>query len=456
MTVPYDEIVFIGYVIDTTPKKNPDGSSTYLGITPPAADIAARCELLAEAMETARAALPPPSSPPARTLYVFMVPEFFFRGPAPGAYEMADVQRAIAELQTLAAQPQWDDWVFEFGTIVGKWVVEDPTRPVQICNFALVQQGGVAAQGPDGARAIVKELKSRVDFIAANANPGGLLVGEVEYQHGAAPGPGSERQRASYDGAGIFDLAGITWAAEICRDHLMGRLQASPQLPGESEVLIQLVPSCGADIAQAGVIAAAGGYVFNVDGWRDNQAHARLVRVGTPLQQVPRTADVPVAVTQVTVPESPPRVVPVADLYASGAGSVWIYAPVPVPPARRVPGATDTYVWKASVAPQWTFTFYLIYDDGGRFRQVLCQVRNDEIDFYANKYILPLKLNLTFPVRPSDLGQRTGSLKIELKGGGSYNYAIYAEIQVPGFNFQGEIMRFMADRNAPEPVEQIW
>jgi hypothetical protein len=456
LTVPYDQIVFIGYVIDTTPKKNNDGSYTYLGVTPPRVDIAARCQLVAAAMETARRALPPPASPPARRLNVFMIPEFFFRGPDPGAYEMGDVQLCIAALQELAADAKWNDWVFEFGTIIGKWVVEDITQPVQICNFALVQQGGTAAQGPDGARAIVKELKSGVDFIAANASPGGLLVGEVEYEQGVPPGPGKERQQAAYDGAGIFELLGLTWATEICRDHLLGRLQGSPQMPGESEVQIQLVPSCGANIKQAGIIAEEDGYVFNVDGWRDNQAHARLVRVDNPPEQMPRIANVPVNVAQVTVPGSPPTTVRIDQLYASGAGSVSIYAPVPVPPAERVPGSTDTYVWKASVTPLWTFTFYLIYDDAGKFKDVLCKVRNNEIDFYANKYSLPIKLDLDFPPLPPDQALRTGSLKIELKGGGSYAHAIYGKIRVPGFNFQGDIMRFMNDKNAPEPVEQIW
>ncbi|MBV9882640.1 MAG: hypothetical protein JO276_06490 [Sphingomonadaceae bacterium] len=457
--MPYDQIVFIGYVLDTTPKENPNGSSTYLGVEPPSVDIAARCELVQAAMETARNALPPLGSPPLRTLYVFMIPEFFFRGPDPGAYDMGDVQLAIAGLQELAAGAEWADWVFEFGTIVGRWVLEDPSRNVQICNFALVQEGGVAAQGPAGARAIVKELKSGVDFIAQNASPGGLLVGEVEYQQGAQPQPGKERQQASYDGAGIYDLVGLTWATEICRDHLMGRLQNSPQMPGESEVQIQLVPSCGADIEEAGIIAETGGYVFNVDGWRDNYAHAKLVKVLAPPQQpqqLPRSANVPVNVTEVTVPVSPPRTIQIDELYPDGAGSIWIFAPVPVPPAATVPGSTDTYVWRASTDPVWTFTFYLIYDDAGQFTQVLCKIRNNEIDFYGHNYDLPIELDLTFPPRPNDPSVRTGKLKIELKGGGSYSNAIYGKIQVPGFSFQGDIMRFMNDKNAPEPVEQIW
>lgn len=455
--MPYDQIVFIGYVLDTTPKKNFDGTFTYLGVEPPAVDIAARCELLAAAMEAARVALPAPSSPPLRTLKVFMIPEFFFRGPSPGAYDMPNVQLAIAALQELAAHPQWEDWVFEFGTVLGRWAVEDPNRPVQICNFAPVQQGGMAAQGPDGARVIVKELKSGVDFIAANANPGGYLVGEVEYEKGAAKGPGSERQRANYDGAGIFDMLDLTWAAEICRDHLLGRLQGSPLLPGETRVQIQLIPSCGASIKEAFTIAQTGGYVFNVDGWRDNEARAALVKAGTPPEQMPRAKNVPLTTVQVTVPVSPPRTIAVDALYAGGAGSIWTYAPVPVPPVQRVPGATDRYVWKASVAPSWTFTFYLIYGDNGLFERVLCQINSTKIDFMGNKYTLPFQRDLTFPPQPPlDLVERPGSIDIQLRAGGTYTHAVFAKIQVPGFNFEGDILRFMAERNSPKPIEHIW
>ncbi|WP_298688470.1 hypothetical protein [uncultured Sphingomonas sp.] len=469
--MPYDQIVFIGYVLDTTPKENDDGTSTYLGITPAVDDIDARCQLLAAAMETARSTLPPPASPPVKTLYVFMIPEFFFRGADPGAYDMADVQYAIAALQNLAAPARWTDWVFAFGTIIGQWELDDPLRPVQICNFALVQQGGMAAQGPSGARAIMKELKSDVDFIAADASPGGLLLGEVEHMEGAMPGPGSERQKANYDGAGIFDLLGITWATDICLDHLEARLQQSPMLPGEPMVQIQLVPSCGADVSQAGIIAQPGGYVFNVDGWRDNAAHARLVQVApAPAQpvQMPRVGPpVPLAITDVTI-GSPPRTVQVDALYPNGPGSIWTYRPVAMPPAETVPGATDTYVWQASVNPSWTFTFYLIYDDAGLFSTVLCQIRNNEIDFYANKYELPIVLYPSFSLQPNDPVQQIGTLEIELRGGGSYANAIYAtihlpshydttrKVQVPPFNFEGDVMLFMNERNSIKTVRHVW
>ncbi len=464
--MPYDQIVFIGYAIDTTPDASTPVES-YRGITPAADDIAARCQLLASVLETARANLPPPSSPPARTLYVFMIPEFFFRGPT-GAYAMDDVQTAIAALQALVSDARWSDWVFEFGTIVGQWITDDPSAPVQICNFALTQQGGLAAQGSDGARAVVKELKSGVDFIAGSASPGSLLLGEVDHQPGADSGGGKERQQASYDGAGIFDLAGLTWGTEICLDHLEGRLQRSPQMPGESLVQVQLVPSCGADIMPPAMIAQPGGYAFNVDGWRDGQAHTRLVRIGATQPDLPRRAPVPIAVTQVTLPQSPPRTVTIGQIYAGGAGVLSVYEPVPAPPALSVPGHTASFTWRASASPSWTFTFFLIFDPAGQFSLALCTIHNTEIDFGARRYFLPINFALTFPIRPNESAARTGSIRIELRTAGVDRHAIYGKInvpgcfdvqrntQVPGFNFEGELMRFGNDQAALPTIQTIW
>ena len=146
--MPYDQIVFIGYVLDTTPKENDDGTSTYLGITPAVDDIDARCQLLAAAMESARSTLPPPASPPVKTLYVFMIPEFFFRGADPGAYDMADVQYAIAALQNLAAPARWTDWVFAFGTIIGAMGARGSTAACANLQFRARAAGRHGGPGP--------------------------------------------------------------------------------------------------------------------------------------------------------------------------------------------------------------------------------------------------------------------------------------------------------------------
>ena len=154
----YDEIVFIGFVIDTAPRRNADGSETWTGLPDPALDVAARCNLLSAAAVAAFERLPPPASAPGTRLHLFMVPEFYFRG-AGGAYAIEEVQRTIEHLQDIASM-KFDDWVFEFGTIVGHWAIDDPRAPGRICNFALAQQGGLTPHGSSGAVAVVREIKS--------------------------------------------------------------------------------------------------------------------------------------------------------------------------------------------------------------------------------------------------------------------------------------------------------
>ena len=274
-----------------------------------------------------------------------------------------------------------------------------------------------------------------------------------------APGPGSEQQVVAYDGAGIFPMVDLNWAVEICRDHLLGRLQSSPQLPGDAEVQVQLVPSCGAGIDNDNVIAQADGYVFGVDG-DGGQSHAGLYRSGPPLAAVPRSARADVNVADVVLDGvSPPAQVPVGSLYNSGAGAIWLYEPVDAPPVRDVPGSTVETAppWEANDNPEWTFTFYLIYDDNGNFSSALCKIRSSALNFYGNKYELPLSLNLTFPPATPNAVPSTGSIDIRLKqGGDGYDHGIYGTISVPGFNFQGEIMQFMTAKDSPDEVQQIW
>ena len=449
--MPYDQIVFIGYAIDTAPRPADD---QYLGIDPPAADIAARCQLMLAAMEKAATLVPAAGSPPGNTLYVFVAPEFFFRGPT-GAYSMDDVQVAIAALQTIAGDGRWDDWAFAFGTILGQYAAAAPNQPVQICNFALMQQGGLAAQGPNGARAVVKEFMSGIDFVASQPNSGGLLLGAVAHPEAAPRGPGSEVQQKNYDGAGIFELAGLNWAVEICLDHLSQRLQRSPALPGDPLVQVQLVPSCGAQIDGRSVIAQPGGYILNVDGMRPN-GNSTLYEVGPQPRQIVGQVT-PVGITEVTLDSSSPvRTVPISDLYCNGSGSLYVYPAQTIPAPGTVPGSTSTYRWKAS-DPNWTFTFYLIYDSAGAFSNLLCKIDSTEIDFGGNAYFLPIYMNVTIPPSSPGAAPETGKINLWLgMGGNEYDHGLYADINVPGFNFQGEIMQFMSAKDDPKPVRKIW
>lgn len=466
----YDHITFIGYVIDTAPREEEDGTSTYVGLDDPALDIAARCQLMLEAMEAARALLPAPLSPPGSVLHVFMAPEFFFRG-AKGAYELDDVQRAIAMLGDMTKDEKWDDWLFAFGTIVGQYKLgtgkESPPLPVQICNFSLVRLGGVAGAAPGGARAIVKEFMSNIDFITGQAMNGGLLLGAVAHPDAAAAGAGRERQQNAYDGAGIFSLAGVEWAVDICLDHAMRRLQQSPQLPNETQVQVQLLPSCGMSIDEATAIAQPGGYIFNVDG-AANGAHSTLRRLRTlaaPAGNLwPTVTDLDI--DHVTPPDkSPPQAVRVDDLFAGGAGAIHVYEPVEVPAAQTVPGTVEPFVWQFSAPdqPLWQFTFNLIYDADDMFIKALVQIESDSVNFRDRVYFTPVVMrNIVIPPVWPNVSSQVGKIEIDLDptGGDGYDYALTGQISLPGArnvdrNFDGTLLLFMKKRDA-NPVKQAF
>lgn len=440
----YDKIQFVGYAIDTGPEDQGD-KEVYLGLDCATQDIDARCILIRRAMETALANIEP-ASPPAHTLTVFMAPEFFFRG-ARGAYDMDHVQYAIRQLQTLAAEQQWQDWLIVFGTILGEWdESDDPSATKLAVNFALIQEGGVAASGNSGARIVTKELKSDIDFISGVANPGGILWGEIEHMDPGPSGPGREAQYINYDGAGIFTALGITWAADICLDHLDGRLLNSPQLPGSNEVQIQLVPSGGAAIDDASIIAETGGYVFNVDGLNGSSATLKH-NIPPPTTIMPLPA-IPVPDDNIEVPNtSPPLSVPTTDLYQYGAGEVVIYGPVDTPEVKVVDGTILPLVWNTGSG--LTLTFTIIYDAAGDYVTTLCKITTSQVPAATNNYFLPLVL---------DTKDRAGEpflVKAKITAGAQgYDLACQCTVETEAFNFSGVTFLFnsQAPTTSPPPA----
>lgn len=433
----YKKIQFIGYSIDTGPgvdKKT--GEEEYLGLTNARHDIEARCLLMRRAMETAREHIGDKPSQD-KILKVFMAPEFFFRGRR-GAYTMDEVQHALAELQALAAEGQWDNWLIVFGTLLGEWDEtgdEDTKRGI---NFALIQEGGVAAAGSNGARIVMKELKSNIDFITGVANPGGILWGEIEHMDPGPSGPGREAQRLNYDGAGLFDACGISWAADICLDHLEGRLLNSPQLPGSRQVQVQLVPSAGASIEPDNIIAQDGGYAFNVDGL--NGSEVTLVENRFPWDPIVPGAVIDVSDADIDLPTDPPEAVGIDRIYARGAGKVVVYKPVETPEERFVAGEIVELHWAAGQGV--TLDFSLIYDEQGHYVTMLCQLDCPEVPRATNRYFVPLDLETT--ARDGDkVVFRVG------KGAGAegYHASCNCTIETETFNFSG--VAFLFDLRAP-------
>lgn len=456
----YTNVQFIGYVLDTLPQTNPDGSETCLGLGDPSLDTEARCGLMLRAMQTAAEALAQtsPSAAKGETLKVFMAPEYFFRGPT-GAYQMDDVRCVVASLQRMVAEAQWVDWVFVFGTVVGAPAIAstaqtsdtNPLAYAEAYNYVLVQQGGVATQGDAGVGAVTKALMSGVAAIASAAHPGGVLVGDA--LQGAvlvAGGWGRDPRSVAYDRAGVFELAGMTWGLEVGPHPRQKEpaSQRSPQLPGDKLIQLQVVPSCGTGIQASSIIAQDGGFVFNCDG-AGAASRSMLVQNVPPVAAQPMLSSTPVSGAPIALTGTSPVLdVAISALYAGGPGVVNVYAVQPVPASQVVPGKTVRLDWAASA--DYSFVFHLVYNSNGIFATVVCEVRSKRVSFYGNHYFLPLSL------QTQDVSQQSVCIQMKLGPGSSpYAGAVWCKIMVPGFVFEGNAFEFSAMYGDPEP-RTVW
>ncbi|GEM_PF-1999084 len=133
-TSTYSKIRFIGYAIPTNPGNSkpappPATAGTYMGDLDNTTDITARVQVMKNAVDTAKASLPP--DPPGEVINVFVAPEFFFGGRR-GAYIWDPIFKTegdpLITLQTqlAAAFPVADypDWTFVCGTMPSARVVE--------------------------------------------------------------------------------------------------------------------------------------------------------------------------------------------------------------------------------------------------------------------------------------------------------------------------------------------
>ncbi len=153
----------------------------YAGATTDREDIDFRCSLMQEAITKAAARQQVSSA--RGCLKVFMAPEFYFRG-TQGAYSLDDMQYLIGKLQAMVQGEKWCDWLFVFGSILatfepaktellgskeGNTLPDSPSMKLggggmkkAILNVTLVQKGNA---GERGARVVVKDLMSHIDFL---------------------------------------------------------------------------------------------------------------------------------------------------------------------------------------------------------------------------------------------------------------------------------------------------
>ncbi|HWB75407.1 MAG TPA: hypothetical protein VG755_10630 [Nannocystaceae bacterium] len=190
----------------------------------------------------------------------------------------------------------------------------DLVEPIatEVFNVALVQKGGPGT-GVGGVReAIVyKEDISAIDYLSVmfgkhdefHKSSGDNRKIEIHGQERRAlptsgardvlggnpnapkPGETSERTEHGLGGGSIFEIDGITFGLEICRDHLQSKLKRyyeSAASPGDPKVQVQLIPSWGAFIKDESIVGVDGVLVFNVDGPKG----AKAGNVGGPLEFV--------------------------------------------------------------------------------------------------------------------------------------------------------------------------
>jgi hypothetical protein len=315
----YSKIQFISWELHTGPfvVNQVPASGMYSGLFGPGGDkrndalgqcwdIQNRLAYTADAIVKAEAK----SDRGAGTLKVFMAPEFLFRG-AGGAYlhDLIDGWDSHAPatfnlpapfsgrwgglfggLRELAAKPQFEDWLFVFGTALsasfptakasdGHYLL-DLLAPGEIYNIALIQRGGAGHQADNYVSR--KHYISGIDFINWNGAVRQHTPGTVLPADPAALVPadamGVTEGGAVFRIPSIADAAGkpIDFGIEICLDHArsggnganqFGRIRTANQY-----VKVQLVPSGGMSLVPASIRLQPAGaatphaYAFNCDG----------------------------------------------------------------------------------------------------------------------------------------------------------------------------------------------
>ncbi len=344
----YQKIQCVGYELYTGPRFINRSRKDYPGILSEFDDIAQRLAWIGQVVDVAQKAVPGKNKTSDGTiLRICMMPEFLMRG-AMGAYDMRTIDAGIRQLQTLVGDARYADWLFVFGTLVGRshptedgldgGRIIDREGPVETYNICPVVRGGWNADGTDDPRArvaatsvVMKEHLSGIDFIRTTENDGAWA--RVDYLPPVrGGGAGRERQRWGDDGAANFTIQSVTFGLEICLDHAQGRLKDSPPRTGEPLVQVQLIPSCGMSIQTDAVVAMAGGWVFNVDGFLSRHTVLREIAVAPTLAAPDAVLKPPLAGRAIDLPDPPPGF---DQLYADGPGRLTVYDPVDLPLAAN-------------------------------------------------------------------------------------------------------------------------
>ncbi|KAL9186842.1 hypothetical protein ACHAXT_010562 [Thalassiosira profunda] len=298
----------------------------YLGLEDTTEDVRHRLAIMRDAVNRAY----DKSDQDKSTLKIFLAPEFFFRG-SDGAFsfvleeekeaegECSDICHILKGLEDIAADERFENWLFLFGTVIASEAlpVED-TFDFQFYNFAPMYKGF------DPAKVSIKNKKAGKNFIVPKRYVSNIdfmtpmrdltnrtLVmelldekdrtldrtlmnphasGQHRYDNDVWMRYKDELSGLGYTMIeyGWFYLDGISFAVEICLDHLQRRAlmtHTADLVTGQNTLVpssandsiewiglpkrqaqLQLISSAGMDVEVSSMALADGGHVFLQDG----------------------------------------------------------------------------------------------------------------------------------------------------------------------------------------------
>ncbi|EOD27698.1 hypothetical protein EMIHUDRAFT_100094 [Emiliania huxleyi CCMP1516] len=296
----YTHVQFLGFNLLTIPGHDVDGCShpetglegCYLGSEDIQQDVERRIEIMTTAMQSAYAewkrnklVVEAASEPQVKTLKLFVVPEFFWRG-SRGVYSFEEVWDGtlpiVDRLREAAADSKFEDWLFFFGTIV----MSKPTKgwfgssELAYKNVMPIMKGG-----PEGKTWLVeKHTISSIDFIKVDPafgvrKPCGVGRCSVESQEFNEQFDLETTKVLATAGIrvvkdNVFEVDGLLVGVEICLDHnrgteVFGSRTALEQKIDElkTTVDVQVIASAGMSIEWGPVAVTRDGPVFMADGF---------------------------------------------------------------------------------------------------------------------------------------------------------------------------------------------
>ncbi len=121
--------------------------------------------------------------------------------------------------------------------------------------------------------------------------------------------------------------------------------------------------------------------------------------------------------------------------------------PGEAPAVLKAQSQTVELSWQAS--PDFRFDFTLVYDQGGYLVAIRCRMSSTRVDAQGDNY-LPWSLSTR------TAGQQDVNIEMQMAPtSGAYDGAVWCDIRVPGFVFQGAAFLFSATISGPAP-ETVW